>query len=152
MAFSTRVRAGIWVALGALLLFVAGLAAIYPHSEAIKARKANFQILSEQMKGIVQGLGDGLPVSAMQHHVAVANQAVQRIPEMFPSGSDKGNTRALPDIWGEPERFKAAYEAAQARMQDLVAAAAQSDRSQFGAAVGRMAAACGDCHAAFRAK
>jgi cytochrome c556 len=37
-------------------------------------------------------------------------------------------------------------------MNELVKASNQADRSKFGGAVGRMAAACGSCHAAFRAK
>ena len=84
--------------------------------------------------------------------MTIADQALRRLPSMFPAGSDKGETKALPAIWAEPNRFKATYDAALARMRDLVTSAAQSDRSEFGAAVGRMAAACGNCHAAFREK
>jgi cytochrome c556 len=152
MVAAEKVRTGTRLVLTALLLFVLRPELAYPQADAIKARKDNFHVLSEQMKAIVQGLGDGLPVSAMQDHVAVADQALQRVPRMFPPGSDKGDTKALPTIWAEPDHFKATYGAALVRMKALVAAAAQSDRSEFGAAVGQMAAACGDCHAAFRAK
>ena len=136
----------------AMLLFVLPLEAAYSQADAIKARKDNFHVLSEQMKAIVQGLGDGLPVSAMRDRVARAEQALELLPQMFPPGSDRGRTRALPVIWAEPERFKATYDAARARMDELVAVATQEDRTRFGAAVGRMAAACGNCHAVFRAK
>jgi cytochrome c556 len=135
----------------ATLLFVLRPGLAYPQADVIKLRKDNFHVLSRQMKDIVQGLGNGLPVSALEDNVAVADQALRRLPSMFPRGSDKGETKALPAIWAEPVRFKATYDAASARMRDLVAAAARSDRNEFGAAVGRMAAACGDCHAAFRA-
>jgi cytochrome c556 len=140
------------LALAAALLLVLKPSPVYPQSDAIKLRKDNFHVLSAQMKDIVQGLGNGLPVSAMRDSVAVADQALRRLPSMFPLGSDVGETKALPAIWAEPDRFSATYDAALARMSDLVAAAAQSDRSEFGAAVGRMAAACGNCHGAFRAK
>jgi cytochrome c556 len=136
----------------AALLFVLRPAPARSQAEAIKLRKDNFHVLSAQMKDIVQGLGNGLPVSAMQNSVAVADQALRRLPSMFPAGSDIGDTKALPAIWAKPDRFKATYEDALARMSDLVAAAALSDRSEFGAAVGRMSAACGTCHAAFRAE
>jgi cytochrome c556 len=135
----------------ATLLFVLRPAPAYPQEDAIKLRKDNFHVLSGQMKDIVQGLGNGLPVGAMENSVAVADQALRRLPSLFPPDSDKGDTKALPAIWAEPARFKATYDAALVRMRDLVAAAAQSDRNTFGAAVGRMAAACGDCHAVFRA-
>ena len=136
----------------ATLLFVLRPGLAYPQADVIKLRKDNFHVLSAQMKDIVQGLGNGLPVSAMQNSVAVADQALRRLPTMFPAGSDIGDTKALTAIWAEPDRFKLTYDAALARMSDLVAAAALSGRGEFGAAVGRMAAACGDCHAAFRAK
>jgi cytochrome c556 len=136
----------------AMLVFVLPREPAYSRADAIKARKDNFHVLSGQMKAIVQGLGDGLPVSAMRDRVARADQALERLPQMFPPGSDRGRTRALPVIWAEPERFKATYDAAQARMNELVAAATQDDRTRFGAAVGRMAAACGNCHAVFRAR
>ena len=136
----------------AMLVFVLPLVSANSQADAIMARKHNFHVLSEQMKAIVQGLGDGLPVSAMRDRVARAEQALERVPQMFPPRSDRGRTRALPVIWSEPERFKATYDAARARMDELVAAAAQDDRTRFGAAVGRMAAACGNCHAVFRAK
>ena len=138
--------------LAAALLFVLRPVPACSQAEMIKLRKDNFHVLSAQMKDIVQGLGNGLPVSAMQNSVAVADQALRRLPTMFPAGSDIGDTKALPAIWAEPDRFKLTYAAALARMSDLVAAAALSGRGEFGAAVGRMAAACGDCHAAFRAK
>jgi cytochrome c556 len=136
----------------AALLFVLRPAPACSQAEAINLRKDNFHVLSAQMRDIVQGLGNGLPVSMMQHSVAVADQALRRLPSMFPAGSDIGDTKALAAIWAEPDRFTATYDAALARMSDLVAAAALSDRSEFGAAVGRMVAACGTCHAAFRAK
>lgn len=87
----------------------------------------------------------------MRDRVTVADQSLQRLPGLFPLGSAQGDTKALPRIWAEPDRFASVYDAATARMQELVAAAAQADRDVFGAAVGRMAAACGNCHSAFRA-
>ena len=133
-------------------LLVLGPSPAFPQADAIKLREDNFHVLSAQMRDIVQGLGNGLPVSAMQNSVVVADEALRRLPNLFPPGSDQGDTKALPAIWLEPERFKTVYDAASAAMSSLVAAAGQNDRGSFGAAVGRMAAACGDCHAAFRAK
>jgi cytochrome c556 len=144
----TRAR----VVLAVAFLLILRPAPAFPQADAIELRKDNFHVLSAQMRDIVQGLGNGLPVSAMRSSVAAADQALRRLPNMFPRGSDEGDTKALPAIWSEPERFKAAYDAAAAAMSSLVAAASQSERGSFGAAVGRMAAACGDCHAAFRAK
>lgn len=119
--------------------------------QAIKARKDNFKVLSEAMRDLVKGLGDGVPVRAMQPHVATAQAALARVPDLLPPGSDEGDTKALPRIWAEPDRFAATYGAARERMDALGLAATGDDRDAFGAAVGRMAAACGACHTAFRA-
>ncbi len=118
--------------------------------DAIKARQDNFQHLSDQMKEIVKGLGDGAPVSAIRERAMAAQQFLLRVPSMFPPGSDVGKTSALPLVWSDPRRFKSVYDAAAARMADLVAAAQGNDRDAFGASVGRMAASCGDCHSTFR--
>lgn len=120
--------------------------------QAIKARKDNFKVLSEAMRDLVKGLGDGVPVRAMQPQVAMAQAALARVPNLLPPGSDEGDTKALPRIWTEPERFAATYGAARERMDALGLAAAGDNRDAFGAAVGRMAAACGACHTAFRAR
>ena len=103
------------------------------------------------MRDIVRGLGDGWPLSRMQGPAMTAQQALARVPGMFPSGSDKGKTSALPLVWSDPERFGQIYKVAAARMAELVATSRGNDRDAFGAAAGRMAAACGACHMVFRA-
>ncbi len=133
------------IAAGTLILF----SGANSHN-VIKERQANFRTLSHQMRDIIQGLGDGLPVSAMRHSANSAQLALQRVPGLFPKDSGHGKTRALPSIWLDPARFRLVYEAATARMDELVAAAQSDDRNAFGAAAGRMAAACGDCHKSFR--
>lgn len=120
--------------------------------DAIKARKDNFHVLSDRMRDIVKGLGDGLPVSAMRDSTAAAQLALQRIPGLFPVGSGEGKTNALPVIWSDPAGFDLAYEAAATRMRDLVAVSQGDDRDAFGGAAGRLAAACGNCHNRFRAE
>jgi cytochrome c556 len=139
-------------ALVALFLAVAclQLASGAGADDVVNLRQRNFHILSDNMRDIVKGLGDGLPVAAMRAMASKAQAALLRVPDLLPPGSDIGKTNALPLIWSEPERFRAVYDAAARRMAELVTAASQSDRVAFGAAAGRMAAACGDCHAEFR--
>lgn len=137
-----------------LRLGLAAGAATVPGSagaqDAVKARQDNFHVLSDRMRDIVKGLGDGLPVSAMRGWAVNARGALERVPGLFPEGSDVGKTKASPLVWSEPARFRLTYEAADERMKELVAAAQGEDRDAFGAAVGRMAAACGNCHHGFR--
>lgn len=120
-------------------------------ADVIAARKDNFHVLSDQMRDIVKGLGNGVPVADMRSSVLAAQAALQRVPGLFPVGSGVGKTDALPVIWTDPASFAATFSAATDRMTELVAAANGSSRDGFGAAAGRMAAACGTCHATFRA-
>lgn len=118
--------------------------------DAVSGRQANFRVLSRNMQEVVKGLGNGVPIADMRPPILAAQRALERIPMLFPAGSHEGRTRALPLVWSEPALFKQTYEAAADRMEELVAASQGSDRDAFGAAVGRMAAACGTCHSKFR--
>ena len=118
--------------------------------KAVKARQENFRVLSRNMQEVVKGLGNGVPIAEMRPSILAARTALDRIPSLFPAGSDDDRTRALPLIWSEPALFHQTYEAAASRMNELVAASQGSDLDAFGSAVGRMAAACGTCHGKFR--
>ena len=118
--------------------------------DAVRARQANFRVLSRNVQQVVKGLGNGVPIADMRPSILAAQRALDRIPSLFPAGSHEGRTRALPLVWSEPALFKQTYQAAADRMEELVVASQTSDRDAFGAAVGRMAAACGTCHSKFR--
>jgi cytochrome c556 len=71
----------------------------------------------------------------------------------FIPGSDQGApTKAKPEIWTEPAKFKQLQEAAQAESLKLVAAAKTGDVNQLRTAVGAMGKACKDFHEDFQAK
>ncbi len=73
-------------------------------------------------------------------------------PSLFPPGSDKGETKALPEIWSDPAGFKkdaAAFGTASTKLaDDAKAGNADAMEADF-KAVGQ---ACGACHKAYRAK
>jgi cytochrome c556 len=72
-----------------------------------------------------------------------------RMGTLFPPGSDKGppGTSAKPEIWTDPEGFKAAGEAA---YEAAKAIADSTDETSFKAAVPALGKACGGCHEKFR--
>jgi cytochrome c556 len=74
------------------------------------------------------------------------------IPSMFPAGSDKGETKALPEIWSDSAGFKkdaGNFGDAATKVAD---AAKAGDADAFAANVKSLGEACGACHKAFRAK
>jgi cytochrome c556 len=72
--------------------------------------------------------------------------------KLFPAGSDKGDTKALPTVWSDMAGFQAASKAADAAYTQLATAAGSGDLAQLTAAFGATGKACGACHEKFRAK
>jgi cytochrome c556 len=71
----------------------------------------------------------------------------------FVAGSDKGApTKAEPEIWKEPAKFKEHQDALMTATPKLVTAANTGDVAQLRAAVGTVGKACKECHDDFREK
>jgi cytochrome c556 len=61
-------------------------------------------------------------------------------------------SRALPEIYAEPAKFKAAQETVFAEMNKFVAAAKSGNEANTKAAIGDVVKACNGCHDTFRQK
>ncbi len=71
----------------------------------------------------------------------------------FVEGSDKaGNTKALPEVWSQPAKFKEASEKLMAETTKLSAAAKAGNLDSLKAAFGPAGGACKNCHDNFKAK
>jgi cytochrome c556 len=68
----------------------------------------------------------------------------------FVEGSDKGETRALPKIWSEQDKFRAAAAKMQEEMVKLNAAAKSGNVDAIKAAVGATGGSCKACHDSYR--
>ncbi len=68
----------------------------------------------------------------------------------FVDGSDKGNTRAKPEIWSQKDKFAAAVSQSQDDVLKLVAAGKTGDVAQIKTAAGAVGESCKSCHDAFR--
>jgi len=71
---------------------------------------------------------------------------------MFPAGSDKGETKALPTVWSDMPGFQKASANADAAYDKLAMAAGSGDVAATAAAFGDVGKACGGCHTTYRAK
>jgi cytochrome c556 len=72
--------------------------------------------------------------------------------KLFPAGSDKGDTKALPTVWSDMPGFMAASKASEAAYDKLAAAAGSGDMAALTAAFADTGKTCGACHDKFRAK
>jgi len=78
-------------------------------------------------------------------------ETVTRLPLAgFVPGSDKGETRAKPDIWTDQAKFHATGEKLNADAIKLLAAARSGSLDNVKAAVGAVGGDCKSCHDAFR--
>lgn len=70
----------------------------------------------------------------------------------FVEGSDSGDTKAKPDIWKQPAKFKEASDKFQQEAVKLAAAAKSGKEDAFKAAFTATAGTCKGCHDDFRNK
>jgi cytochrome c556 len=140
---------------GALLLLAMGLPAqaqFAKPEDAIKYRKASFTVMAAHF-GRLGAMANGrTPYDAK----AAADNAdvvatLSKLPwAAFGEGTDKGDTRAKPEIWKEAAKYKEAADKMQAEIVKLNTAAKAGNIDALKVAFGPAAASCKACHDNFR--
>ena len=122
--------------------------------DAIKYRKSALTVMAAHF-GRLGAMATGkAPFDAK---VAAENADVvvymSKLPwAAFGAGTDTGETKAKPEIWKDPAKFKAASEKMQGEVVKLAAAAKTGSVDNLKAAFGPAAESCKACHDEFRAK
>ena len=120
--------------------------------DAIKYRKASYTVMAAHF-GRLGAMANGrVPYDAK---VAAENvdivATLSKLPwAAFGEGTDKGDTRAKPEIWKESAKFKEASDKMQADIAKLTVAAKAGNLDALKAAFGPAAASCKACHDSFR--
>jgi cytochrome c556 len=70
----------------------------------------------------------------------------------FDASTQNEKTQALPEIWKDAAKFKAAQEMLETASAKLVTVAAGGDEAAIKAAIGDVGKSCGGCHNTFRQK
>jgi cytochrome c556 len=140
--------------IGALIAggIVGGATVALAQGDVIKQRQDNRKQTGATMraiKGIIDAKGNVAPVV---QHAAKLKELELAFVKMFPAGSDKGETKALPVIWTDMAGFQAASKNADAAFDKLAVAAGSGDLAAVTAAFGEAGKTCGACHDKFRAK
>lgn len=137
--------------LAAALLATAAQATGDP-DEAIKYRQMVMSSIGDHIGAIAAVLkGKVAHESHILGHARAMQAGSLMLDDIFPPDSDFGLTRAKPEIWQQPEKFKAGMKTFQDAAVGLVQAAESGDMSAIGAAVGVVGKACAGCHKPFRA-
>jgi cytochrome c556 len=140
------------LALAASALSAPAMAQFQRPDDAIKYRKASFTVLATHFSRVGAMANGRMPFDAkVAAESAGIAEAVSKLPwEAFGPGTDKGDSRAEPEVWTEQAKFKAASEKMMTEVAKLNAAAKTGNLDQIKAAFGAAGASCKACHDDFR--
>jgi len=131
---------------------ISGATVALAQADVIKQRQENRKQTAAAMraiKGIIDAKGQ---TAGAVEQAAKLKQLEAAFDKMFPAGSDKGDTKALPTVWSDSAGFRAASKAADDAYDKLAVAAGSGDMAALTAAWQATGKACGACHDKFRAK
>lgn len=120
--------------------------------DAVKYRKGAFTVMAAHF-GRVAAMANGrVPFDAK---VAADNAEIATMMSKLPyagfvDGSDKGDTRAKPEIWSERDKFNAAATKMQDEMVKFNAVAKAGDLAALKVAASSVGQACKACHDNYR--
>ncbi len=120
--------------------------------DAIKYRKAAFTVMAAHF-GRVAAMANGripFDAKAAASNAEIATMIAALPYAGFVDGSDKGDTKAKPEIWSERAKFDASATKMQDEMVKFNAAAKTGDIAVIKAAVGGVGQACKGCHDTYR--
>ena len=120
--------------------------------DAIKYRKAALTVMGAHFGRIGAVVKGASPYNAaeVQANAAVV-EMMSKLPfDAFGAGTDKGETRAKPEIWTNTDKFKASADQMQKAVLTLSNAARSGNPDQLKAAFGDVGKTCKACHDEFR--
>ena len=131
---------------------VGSVTAAFAQGDVIKQREDNRKEAAAAMraiKGVIDSKGDTKIVVEQAAKLKTLEAAFEKL---FPPGSDKGKTEALPVIWTDWDGFLAASKNADAAYDKLAVAGGSGDIPAIQAAFVTTGKACGACHQKYRVK
>ena len=144
--------ASLVLAAAAITLAAPAQAQFAKPEDAIKYRKAAFTVMAAHF-GRVAAMANGrMPFDAASaaSNAAIA-EAMSKLPYAgFIDGTDKGETKAKPEIWTDRAKFDAAAKKMQDEMSKLALVAKGGNIDAIKAQAGATGGACKACHDDFR--
>ena len=120
--------------------------------DAIKYRKSALFVMQQNFGRVAAMASGKVPFDAKSaaESAAVA-EFMSKLPwAAFGEGTDKGETRAKPDIWKERAKFQEYAEKTQAELTKLAVAAKAGNLDAIKTAVAATGGTCKTCHDAYR--
>jgi cytochrome c556 len=118
---------------------------IAERKDGFKTMEANLEAIQRIVEGRQPTAGAVAPARAVAAHAP-------RIKALFPPGSDRGQTRALPAVWSDRAGFERVTDAFVVQANALAAAAEAGDPAALRSALEATGTACLACHRPYRAR
>ena len=137
---------------GMAIFLAVGVGASVAADDPISARKALMKANGSATKSVVGIMKGSAPFKLEDVQAALKSymDAADMASKLFPAGSDKGDTNALPAIWTNRKDFDARF--AKLGSESKAALASITDEASFKAKFPPVLKNCGDCHELYRAK
>ena len=122
--------------------------------DTIKNRKSSLTLVQTHMKSISAMLKGERPMDAafVAKNAASIETLSKAFPDGFPPGTGLGDTKARPEIWSQPDRFRQAtilYQSEATKFNEVAKTGnVDNIKTQFGV----LAKSCAACHDDFRNK
>ncbi len=136
----------------AVLVGGAGIGLSQAQGDPIAARKELYKANGGAMRAIKAAVDANGPATAVVPEAGKLVNTFKTVTAHYPAGSDKGDTKASPEIWKNMTEFLNLNSAALAQATKLEASAKGGDMKVVAADFGEMGKACGACHDKFRLK
>lgn len=142
------------LAMAALTIGASASAQFAKADDAIKYRKNALFVMQQHFSRVGAMASGKVPFDAK---VAAENSAIAESMSKLPwagfgEGTDKGDTKAKPEIWKEQAKFKEAADKMQAEMAKLAASAKTGNLDSIKTAVTATAGSCKACHDSYRSQ
>ena len=149
-----RMRSLAALLLGSTVLAAAPVQAQQKPDDVIKYRKGIYQVINWNIRplGLMVKGAQPYDPALFTKNAVVVDQMARMLPESYVAGSDVGDTRAKPEIWKEPEKFKQAMDRLHAETAKLAEVSKTGNLDQVRTQFGAVTKACGGCHDVFRTK
>lgn len=147
-----KLMATLTLAAAAATLASPAMAQFKNGEDAVKYRKAAMTVMGNHFARVGAMAGGKQPFDAK---IAADNAAIVETMSKLPwagfvAGTDKGDTRALPEIWTEADAFKAGADKMQVAVAKLNAAAKTGNLDAVKTAFGEAGQTCKACHDDYR--
>ena len=149
IAWNTALAA---VATAGLMTALPAAAQFAKPEDAIKYRRAAFSVMASHFSRIGAMVHGRAPfdAKAAAENAELATLMAKLPYTAFGEGTDKGETKAKPEVWSESDKFKAGAIRMQEDMAKLNAAAKTGNLETIKAAFGPVGQSCKACHDNFR--